>query len=76
MDKKVINLNDYKEEKNKQLTILLNHIMKQYKKNLIYFRKLIDNKYIIISFKNGNFYGTITEMPKEKIYAIYVIILE
>lgn len=66
MDKKVINLNDYKEEKNKKLTILLNRIMKQYKKNLIYFRKLIDNKYIIISFKNGKFYGTITEIPKER----------
>ena len=41
MDKKVINLNNYKEEKNKQLTILLNHIMKQYKKILFILESLL-----------------------------------
>lgn len=56
--------------KKKKQTI--NNFVKSYnetiqKENLIYFRKLIDNKYIIISFKNGKFYGTITEIPKEKI---------
>ena len=49
----------------------LNNFVKSYneaikKENLTYFSKVIDNKYIILSFKNGEFYGTVTEIPKER----------